>query len=141
MLALFVNSPQSTLNPQIATISIHDPDSGDNGLYNIDVISANGRDPPSPFFIIFTFLSAEGRLDYEEESQYIVSIVTTERGSCYSSPYVPQLVLEVSDRGSPPLSTQAELLVTIQDADDNPPTFPVCYHQYIHVLQPFKFSF
>ena len=60
------------MNPNIATITIVDPDSGNNGLYNLDLLSANGEDP-SPFVLIFTFLSAEGTLDYEEESQYIVS--------------------------------------------------------------------
>ena len=49
-----------------------------------------------------------------------------------------QLVLEVSDHGNPRLSTRAELLVTIQDADDNPPTFPVCYLP-ITITIPFTF--
>ena len=74
---------QSTMNPQIATILIQDPDSGDSGLYNIDVVSANGGEP-SPFFIIFALLRAEGRLDHEQQSQYIVS--RTER-----SLYIPPM--------------------------------------------------
>ena len=66
------NFLQSTSNPQIAVIFIEDPDSGDSGLYSIDVVSVNGGDP-APFFIISTFLRAEDSLDYEEQSQYTVS--------------------------------------------------------------------
>ena len=123
-------SPQNAQTLEILTIAVYDPDSGDNGLYKIDIISANGRDSPSPFVITFTFLRAEGPLDYEEESQYLVSIETaaTDSGTIVTHCHMfSQLVLEVSDHGNPPLSTREELLVMIQDADDNPPTFPVRY--------------
>jgi hypothetical protein len=111
-----VQISESTVNPQIATISIEDPDSGDNGLYSLDVVSVDGEDP-SRFFIIFTFLRAEGSLDYEEQSQYT-------------------LVLEASDHGEPSLTTQVELIVNVRDIDDNPPTFPEPPHYIISEAQP-----
>ena len=59
------------MDPTITTLQIQDQDSGDNGEFELTVVSVNGGDP-APFSLFFVVLRAEGSLDYEEQSQYIV---------------------------------------------------------------------
>ncbi|KAM5298997.1 protocadherin alpha-C1 isoform 2-T2 [Ctenodactylus gundi] len=88
----------------IALLSVEDEDLGPNGRV---VCSMTSR---GPFQLKASFdncyrLVTNGPLDREQMSEY-------------------QVLITASDGGSPPLSTQRTLIVSIADVNDNTPSFP-----------------
>ncbi|XP_053319404.1 protocadherin gamma-C5-like isoform X4 [Spea bombifrons] len=110
------NPPEITLsslikdvpeNAQIGTIigfiNVKDKDSGRNGEVNLSI-------PPDLPFEIKPFqnyfsLVTNGYLDREKASQYTVQVIA-------------------SDLGNPPLRSQATIVFSVLDINDNPPIFP-----------------
>uniref|UniRef100_A0A674JN50 Protocadherin gamma-C3 n=1 Tax=Terrapene triunguis TaxID=2587831 RepID=A0A674JN50_9SAUR len=87
----------------VALLSVSDGDSRENGEVQLQLPA------DIPFQIVSSFrnhysLVTSGPLDREEVSEYKVVITAT-------------------DSGSPPLSSQSNLLINISDLNDNPPRF------------------
>ncbi|KAF7647716.1 hypothetical protein LDENG_00167870 [Lucifuga dentata] len=87
----------------IALISVRDLDSGKNGEVTLNV------QPGLPFRLVSAFdrhynLITDGNLDRESVPEYTV-------------------IVEATDAGSPPLSSQTTFVLTLSDVNDNAPIF------------------
>ncbi|XP_060035807.1 protocadherin gamma-A4 isoform X14 [Erinaceus europaeus] len=101
----------------IALFSVHDSDSGENGLVTCSI-------PDNlPFTLEKTYgnyyrLLTQRTLDREEVSEYNLTVTAT-------------------DHGSPPLSTETHITLHVADINDNPPVFPqASYFAYIPENNP-----
>ncbi|XP_018967565.1 protocadherin alpha-C2-like [Cyprinus carpio] len=109
------NDPVGTV---IAVISVSDRDSGDNGKVVLSIHNA-----PStilPFALNkssedFFELTVTESLDREVKNSY-------------------EITLHVTDRGTPPLTDNETIILTIQDINDNAPSFPQSLYT-IHLME------
>ncbi|XP_062943724.1 protocadherin alpha-C1 [Cynocephalus volans] len=88
----------------IALLSVKDEDLGPNGRVTCSM-SSGGPFQLKPSFDNYYSLLTDGPLDREQISEY-------------------QVLITASDGGSPPLSTQRTLTVSVADVNDNTPSFP-----------------
>ncbi|XP_077902637.1 protocadherin alpha-C1 isoform X4 [Ictidomys tridecemlineatus] len=88
----------------VALLSVKDEDLGPNGRV-ICSMSSRGPFQLKASFDNYYSLLTDGPLDHEQISEY-------------------QVLITASDGGSPPLSTQRTLTVSIADVNDNTPRFP-----------------
>ncbi|XP_064581305.1 protocadherin gamma-B5-like isoform X7 [Zonotrichia leucophrys gambelii] len=96
----------------VAVINVRDRDSGENGEVSCKM------DGSLPF-----------RLETSSENTYkliIASALDREKVSAYN------ITITVTDRGSPPLSSRAELVLEVSDVNDNAPVFEeAAYSAYV----------
>ena len=94
---------------RVASISVTDADRGMNGQTSVQIISGNEAD----HFVLVTipiqqttinFIQVKGSLDRETIPRY-------------------NLTLKAVDKGSPPRSSTAYLIITVNDANDHAPVF------------------
>ncbi|XP_077330350.1 protocadherin gamma-C5-like isoform X43 [Lithobates pipiens] len=93
------NAPVGTI---VGFITIRDRDSGKNGEVKLET-SPNVPFKCQPMSNRYTLVSS-GHLDREKVSQYTITLIA-------------------SDLGSPSLSSQTTIIITISDVNDNPPAF------------------
>ncbi|XP_073477109.1 protocadherin gamma-C5-like isoform X43 [Aquarana catesbeiana] len=93
------NAPVGTI---VGFITIRDRDSGKNGEVKLET-SPNVPFKLQPMSNRYTLVTS-GHLDREKVSQYTITLIA-------------------SDLGSPSLSSQATIIITISDVNDNPPAF------------------
>ncbi|XP_075397839.1 protocadherin gamma-A12 isoform X15 [Tenrec ecaudatus] len=94
------DSPRGAL---IALLNINDQDSGDNGQVRCS-IQGNLPFKLEKSYGNYYSLVTDAVLDREQVPSYNITVTAT-------------------DRGSPPLSTETHILLTVADTNDNPPTF------------------
>uniref|UniRef100_A0A9J7YJP9 Cadherin domain-containing protein n=1 Tax=Cyprinus carpio carpio TaxID=630221 RepID=A0A9J7YJP9_CYPCA len=119
---MYVEAKDKAVNPLsgtvIAVISVSDRDSGDNGKVVLSIHNA-----PStilPFALNkssedFFELTVTESLDREVKNSY-------------------EITLHVTDRGTPPLTDNETIILTIQDINDNAPSFPQSLYT-IHLME------
>ncbi|XP_055460868.1 protocadherin beta-6-like [Psammomys obesus] len=95
--------PENTPDAVVAVFSVSDPDSGDNGRMMCSIPNE------LPFLLKPTFenyytLVTEGALDRESRAEY-------------------NIIISVSDMGTPRLTTQHTIAVQVSDINDNSPAF------------------
>ncbi|KAL8587634.1 hypothetical protein ACOMHN_045323 [Nucella lapillus] len=94
---------------RVATVSVTDMDRGMNGQTNVQIIMGNEADHfrlvtiPTPQNTV-RYIQVKGSLDRETIPQY-------------------NLTLKAVDKGSPPRSSTAYLIITVNDANDHAPVF------------------
>nr|XP_020011613.1 protocadherin gamma-A12-like [Castor canadensis] len=108
------NSPRGTL---IALLNVNDQDSGENGQ-------------------VFCFI--QGNMPFKLDKSYgnYYSLITD---TVLDREQVPSynITVTATDRGSPPLSTETLISLSVADTNDNPPTFPqASYAAYIPENNP-----
>ncbi|KAK0064629.1 protocadherin-1 [Biomphalaria pfeifferi] len=93
----------------VAVILVTDRDTGNNGVTSCSVDSDHFKltspRPPSEYLVVLS-----SALDREQQATYVVPI------SCW-------------DKGSPPLTSTAEIQVFVEDVNDNPPVFTSAFYQ------------
>lgn len=99
-------SENSHVGARLVQVSAHDPDLGVNGLLRYDIISGNGKghhklDPQSGLLVV------NHSLDYEEDSQYTLTIRASDGG-------------ELSEERKVAF---AVVFITVLDENDNTPFF------------------
>lgn len=99
-------SENSHVGTRLVQVSAHDPDLGVNGLLQYDIISGNGKghhklDPQSGLLVV------NRSLDYEEDSQYTLTIRASDGG-------------ELSEERKVAF---AVVFITVLDENDNTPFF------------------
>uniref|UniRef100_A0A671QIP4 Cadherin domain-containing protein n=1 Tax=Sinocyclocheilus anshuiensis TaxID=1608454 RepID=A0A671QIP4_9TELE len=107
------NDPVGTV---IAVISVSDRDSGDNGkvvlsIHNAEILPFALNKSSEDFFELIVTES----LDRELKNSY-------------------DITLYVTDRGTPPLTDNETISLTVQDVNDNAPTFPQSFYT-IHLME------
>ncbi|XP_069052236.1 protocadherin-10-like isoform X7 [Lepisosteus oculatus] len=97
-----------TLGTVIALISVSDRDSGENGMVDLRIIET------LPFIL-------------EKSSENYYALVVSEP---LDREKVPEydIIFMVSDRGSPPLSSNKSITLELLDVNDNPPLFPKSFY-------------
>ncbi|XP_040829972.1 protocadherin alpha-C1 [Ochotona curzoniae] len=104
-MTLYSQVPEdATPGTVIALLSVGDEDLGPNGRVTCSMSSGGPFQLKSSFGSYYSLLT-DGALDREQRSEY-------------------QVVITAWDEGSPPLSTERVLTVSVADVNDNTPSFP-----------------
>lgn len=104
--AAFATVDENALNGSIvAAVSVTDTDEGLNGETNVRIVSGNERNHfRLEYAASFYIVRVNGVLDREEISKYNLTVVAT-------------------DRGSPPRTATAFLIIHVNDVNDHEPVF------------------